>query len=86
MALVHFYLACATDASATHLHNQRHVFDDNLALYSAWDQKGIDWRSELRDLLKVWAPVFQEWFKKKRVTSDKDLDAYRQKQVNPLLI
>ena len=42
MALVHFYSACATDASATHRRNQRHVYDDNLALYSAWEEKDID--------------------------------------------
>ena len=86
MALVHFYSACATDASATHRRNQRHVYDDNLALYSAWEEKDIDWRSELRDLLKSWAPVFQNLFKKKRVTSDQDLQAYSRQQVNPLLL
>ena len=86
MALVHFYSACATDASATHRRNQRHVFDDNLALYSTWEEKGIDWRSELRDVLKSWAPTFQNMFLKKRVTGDKDLKAYSRQQVNPLLV
>ena len=86
LAIIHFYIACTIDPSATNRRSQRDVFHDSLAIYTAWEEKSIDWRSELRDLLKVWAPVFQELFKKKRVTSDKDLDAYRQKQVNPLLI
>ena len=64
----------------------RHVFEDNLALYTAWEEKGIDWRGELRDVLKSWAPTFQNMFLKKRVTGDQDLKAYSRQQVNPLLV
>jgi hypothetical protein len=86
MALIHFYSACVLDASATNRRNMRHVFDDNLALYTTWEEKNIDWRSDLRDLLKHWAPVFEYLYKKKRVTSERDLEAYTRQQVNPLLL
>ena len=48
MALIHFYSACVLDASATNQRNMRHVFDDNLALYTTWEEKNIDWRSDFR--------------------------------------
>jgi hypothetical protein len=64
----------------------RHAFEDNLALYTAWDEKGIDWRSEVLDLLKHWTPVFQDLFKKKRVMTETDLEAYSQQLVNSLLL
>ena len=86
MALFHFYVACAPNAGASYRRAMRPKFHEHLALYKAWEQKGVDWRGELRDLLKLWAPDFQRLFTKKRVMSDKDLSVYEEMQVDPLLL
>ncbi len=39
LALIHFYIACTIDPSATHRHSQIDLFDDNLALYTTWEEK-----------------------------------------------
>ena len=41
---------------------------------------------QFMDLLKHWAPVFEYLYKKKRVTSERDLEAYTRQQVTPLLL
>ena len=84
MALFHFYVVCAPDAGAAYRRAKRTKFHEFVALYKAWEAKGIDWRGELRDLLKLWAPEFQRLFNKKRVRSDKDLVEYEAMQVDPL--
>ena len=88
MALLHFYVVCAHDAGASCTRAQRPKFLDFVALYKAWEEKGVDWRGELRNLLKHWAPEFQRLFNKKRVMSDKDLHAlaYEEMQIDPLLL
>ena len=86
MALLHFYVVCAPDAGASYRRAKRPKFREYVALYKAWEEKGIDWRGELRDLLKHWAPEFQRLFTKKRVMSDKDLHSYEAMQVDPLLL
>ena len=86
MALLHFYVVCAPDAGAAYRRAKRTKFHEFVALYKAWEEKGVDWRGELRDLLKHWAPEFQRLFTKKRVMSDKDLISYEAMQVDPLLL
>jgi hypothetical protein len=87
MALLHFYVDCSIDASAPFRRSKKANFTQHLALYLAYEKNGVDWRCELRDLLKLWSKDFEGLFKKKRVLKDSDLSAYSLAlQVDPLLL
>ena len=87
MALLHYYVDCFFDASAPFRRDKKKKFKQHLALYLAYEKNGIDWRGELRDLLKLWSNDFQTLFWKKRVVMDSNLSAYSEdQQVDPLLL
>ncbi len=53
MALFHFYVECSSDASAPYKRSKKHCFKEHLKLYKTWEKKSVDWRGELRGLLKL---------------------------------
>jgi hypothetical protein len=51
ITLLHFYVVCAPDAGAAYRRAKRSKFHEFVALYKAWDEKGVDRRGKLLHLL-----------------------------------
>ena len=64
LALFHFHVACALDASATARRGKKGYFRQQVAYYGALTAKGVNWREQLQNLLEKWAPEFKELTKK----------------------
>ena len=87
MALLHFLVECSTDASASLRRAKRTRFTQQLALYKAMVEKGVDWRGKLLALLKLWWPDFKGSLERKRCSSVKDFnELVAAHQVDPRLL
>jgi hypothetical protein len=84
--LFHFYVACSLDASASIRRIEKDYFKRQIAYYKALTAAGVDWRAQLLDLLKRWAPEFKECTKKKRFYTDDTTAIDHAMQVDPRLL
>ena len=63
------------------------VFRTNVAILKAAAAAGKDWRAQLRDSLKTWAPEFEALIKKKRRVGLEDTTRMTlERQVDPDLL
>ena len=82
-----FNIACALNASYNYRKEKMEVFRTNVAILKAAAAAGKDWRAQLRDSLKTWAPEFEALIKKKRRVGIEDTTRMTlERQVDPDLL
>jgi hypothetical protein len=86
LSLFHFYVVCSLDASASIRRIKKDYFKRQIAYYKALTAAGVDWRAQLLDLLKLWAPEFKECTKKKRFSTDDTTAIDHAMQIDPRLL